>query len=288
MRPVSATAVLLGIAVACFGWLYGAAAVGLFQQWTSGGDDSYGLLIAAVAIGIAWRRRSAFVAAAFNDSVLPGLCTLVAGIALYLAGTLAAEIFLVRISAIAVAAGTVRVVAGRRSLRVVAPVLIFLLLAIPLPALVVQRITLPLQLVASRMAAAMLAGLWIPVVREGNLLTLNSGALEVSQACSGLRSALSLGALGVVMAWHSARPPGARVALVTITPPIAILTNALRIAVTGFAADTWGFRYASGTWHTLIGWLTFSLAVGVLLGAHRLTDLWAERNPDVARQALVA
>jgi len=289
MRSAHASAVVSGIGAACFGWLYGDVAIGLFRQWTSSGDQSYGLLIAAVALGVAWQRRSQFVGvAAFDDPVLPGLCVLMVGIAVYLAGNLAAEIFLVRISAVIVTAGIIWMIAGRRSLRVVAPVLLFLFLALPIPELIVQQVTLPLQLVASRMAAATLALVSIPVTREGNLLLLRSATMEISQACSGLRSALSLGALGVVMAWYSARAAGARVALVAITLPIAILTNALRIAVTGFVIETWGYRYGSGAWHTMIGWLSFTFAVGVLLAAHRAADSWAERRPTVARPAVAA
>jgi exosortase len=130
-------------------------------------------------------------------------------------------------------------------------------------------VTLPLQLVASRLAEALLAVAGVPVFRDGNLLVLPSATLEVEQACSGLRSLVSLGALGVVLAWATERQAGCRIAIAGSALPIAIVANSLRIAATGVAVEMWGPQAASGGWHTFTGWLTFVAAVAALVGVQR-------------------
>jgi exosortase len=125
-----------------------------------------------------------------------------------------------------------------------------------------------LQLVASRIGETTLTAAGVAVFRDGNLLELPSTTLEVADACSGLRSIVSLAAIGGLLAWTEPSWPR-RVALVTATVPIAIVMNGLRIAATGLACETWGARAASASWHTLGGWLTFLVSVFALMWLQR-------------------
>lgn len=254
-----------------WGWLYFDTGTALVSQWLSSADASYGLALAAVALALAWRRRATFVSA-INPSAPPtlGIAILSFGIAVYLAGALGSDIFLTRVSSVLVIAGVTCFLAGPSASRIMATPLIFLLLAIPPPSLVVTALTLPLQTIASRIGETTLMAGGVSVIRDGNLLRLPSTTLEVAEACSGLRSLLSLGALAVVLSWATERSWPRRAVIVAAAVPIAVVVNGLRVAATGFACELWGPAAAADPWHTLTGWLTFAAAMGLLVSTGRL------------------
>lgn len=265
-RSPALTAALIASATIALATLYAGTMAGLVTEWMASPDASYGIILLAVSLLIAWRRRRMFVQAANAAArAHAGFVVLLIGLCLYLAGLLGADLFLSRISFIAVLAGGLWFVAGARAVRIMAVPLLFLLIAIPLPALVVNTITLPLQLAASHIAESSLAAVGVPVFRDGNVLTLPSTTLEVAEACSGLRSLVSLGAIGIVLAWATDGSSWRRGSLVLLTVPIAILMNGLRIAATGIACETWGPQIASGGWHSFTGWITFVASMFVLM-----------------------
>jgi len=261
------------VLVATIGWLYAATGAALVSQWWYDPDESYGLALVGVAAVLIWRRRTLFLCKR-NPQSPPalGLAMLVAGVMLYLVGNLGADIFLTRVSFVLVVAGTVCFLAGPAAARVMAAPLVFTLLAIPLPALVLTAVTLPLQLLASRIAGTVLMLAGTPAVRDGNLLRLPSATLEVAEACSGLRSLCSLGAMAVLLAWATERSWTKRAVIVAAAVPIAILMNGLRVAVTGLACEVWGRIAARDPWHTLTGWLAFAASLALLLAVRALLD----------------
>ncbi len=267
--------VLLALSMA---WLYGATLRGLVSEWLSSADASYGVVLAAVAAAVIWRRRAIVVRELNAHSAgIPGAAALICGLALYLIGQLGADVFLTRISFVVVLAGGIWFLAGARAARTLAAPLLFLLIAIPLPALIVNAVTLPLQIVASRIGEVALSAAGVAVFRDGNLLELPSATLEVAEACSGLRSIVSLAAIGGLLAWAQPSWPR-RAAIVAASLPIAIAMNGLRIAATGLACETWGPRAASGAWHTFSGWVTFVLSVLALAQLHRLMSVHDSRT----------
>jgi exosortase len=269
-----ALAVLVALAI---GWLYAAVASGLVAEWASSPDASYGIVLAAVALLVAWRRRQAFGQAIDPaGAAAPGAVVMLSGLAVYLAGQLGADLFLTRVSFLLVVTGAFWFLAGARALRTLTAPLVFLAIAVPLPALVANAITQPLQLTASRIAEASLTTMGVAVFRDGNVLELPSTALEVAEACSGLRSIVSLAAISVLLAWMEPSPPR-RLAIVAMSLPVAIVMNGLRIAAAGLASEAWGPKAASGSWHTFSGWITFVLSVFVLVQLQRL--IARERTP---------
>jgi exosortase len=272
-------------------WLYGATLAALGAEWLSSADSSYGIIVIAVAGAVAWQRRRAFAcacAASTGSRSGSAVVLLTAGLVLYLAGTLGADVFITRLSFVVVLTGALAFLAGAGATRTMAPPLLFLLMAMPLPALIVNAVTLPLQLVASRLAEGLLAVAAVPVFRDGNLLVLPTATLEVEQACSGLRSLVSLSALAIVLAWATERRPGRRLAIVASALPIAIVANGLRIAATGLAIELWGPQAASPGWHTLTGWLTFVAAVAALIGVQRVLHVLMARRRSWTPGAVAA
>ena len=187
----------LAIAIAS---TYAAVLAGLVHQWTSDDNYSHGFFVVPLALYFAWERRQSLAAATITPR-FAGLLTIVASLLVYLAGVLGAELFLTRVSLIGVIAGTVLFLLGWAHLRILAFPIAFLLLMIPLPAIVFNQIAFPLQLVASQMGEGVIALTGVPVLRDGNILHLPSRSLEVVEACSGIRSLISLLMLAIVLGY---------------------------------------------------------------------------------------
>jgi exosortase len=173
---------------------------------------------------------------------------------------------------------------GPEHARILALPLGVALLAIPLPAIIFNRLAFPLQLMASRVAEVALSALSVPVLREGNLIFLSTATLEVAEACSGIRSLMSLLTLGIVYGYFTETSIVRRVLLATAMVPIAIVANALRVAGTGFMAHVAGSAAADGFFHFFAGWLVFMAAVMMLFLLQRLLRLASSshRTPDLA------
>jgi exosortase len=139
---------------------------------------------------------------------------------------------------------------------------------VPIPAVVYNRITFPLQILASEVATVSLDFLGIPVLREGNVLHLADTSLSVVEACSGIRSLLSLTFLSLVYGFFFESRIWIRVALFLATVPIAIVANAGRVTLTGLLSE-YKPELAEGLFHTASGWVIFMIALAVLLAFHQ-------------------
>jgi exosortase len=240
----------------------------LVSQWASDENYSHGFLIVPFAVYFAWARRASLAAAPLHPSFL-GLAIVGGSLILLIAGLFGAELFLARISLIGVIAGTILFLLGWHHLRLLAFPIALLILMVPLPALVFNQIAFPLQLFASRIGELVLTTAGIPVLREGNILELSTTRLEVAQACSGIRSLVSLVTLGVILGKLNEPRRWARVVLALAAVPIAIVENAARVAGTGLAAHWVGPEAAEGFVHTFSGWVMFVLAFALLLVTQR-------------------
>jgi exosortase len=240
----------------------------LAAQWAADENYSHGFLVPLVAGYLVWERRAPLRRCAVR--VCPwGYGVLLAGIILLVLGQAATFGYAARLSLLVVLAGLVLFLAGPQVLRVAAFPLAYLLFMIPPPAVLVNRIAFPLQLLAARLATGSLDLLGVPALREGNIITLAPMRLEVTEACSGIRSLVALLALGVIVAYagHTWWLPRVAVALSAV--PIALVTNAARIALTGVLVETVGPRAGVGFYHAFSGLAVFVLAF-VLLAAESL------------------
>jgi exosortase len=256
-----------------FAVLYRDVMLKLIHDWYNDENYSHGFLVVPVAAYFAWERRTRFLAAAWKPSFL-GFVIVGLSIGLLVGGILGAEVFTTQISMLGTVVGSVLFLYGPGPLRIMAFPILFLLLMIPIPAIVFNQITFPLQLMASRFAENSLSILQIPVLREGNLIHLPNITLEVVEACSGIRSLVSLLTLGIVYSYFMEQRVWARIVLSVSTVPIAILANGLRVAGTGIAARYFGPAAAEGFFHTFSGWLVFVNAVIMLFLVHQTTRLF--------------
>jgi exosortase len=278
MRPRSPGLVFAIVATGLsFLLLYGQVLVRLARDWMEDDNYSHGFFIIPLALYFVWDRRDRLTSATVAPSG-PAVIVVFGGLGLLLAGLLGAELFLTRVSIPIVAAGAVAFLLGWRVLRVLAFPLAFLLLMIPIPAILFNQIAFPLQLFASQVGEAALSSVGVPVLREGNVMTLARTTLEVAEACSGIRSLISLLTLGIVYGYFIDPRGGVRAVIALATIPIAILVNGARVAGTGVAAHYYGAEAAQGFFHTFSGWLVFLVAfLLVFVVAHVLLRLAPRR-----------
>lgn len=262
----AATLMLLSFAVT-----YRGVIVKLVRDWSTDDNYSHGFLIVPLALYFVWERRQRLQAALRRPSTL-GVLLVLGSLAMLAAGVLGSELFLTRFSMLGTITGAVLFVYGWEHLRLALLPILFLLLMIPIPAIIFNQIAFPLQLIASRFGELTLTGFNIPVLREGNVIHLATTSLEVVDACSGIRSLISLLALGIVYGYFMEGRMWVRVFLALATVPIAILANGLRLAGTGVAAHYYGGEAAEGFFHSFSGWLLFLTAFAMLFILHRL--LW--------------
>lgn len=257
----SARTVGFVLTAAAFALLFYEPAATLFRDWLNLPEASHGLLLAPVSVWLAWRRGIRPDAAPDRVS---GLLLLGFAVLVRYLSALAAEPFTMAGSMIlALLALVVYNFGFRQILSWWLPVLL-LCLCVPLPELIVQAIALPLQFRASRMGAALLQMRNVPVLLAGNVIRLPGQELFVTEACSGLRSLTALISLGVLLGGIVLRTPLARVLIIALAIPIAIVINGVRVFLTGFLVYFVSPALGQGFMHLTEGWLLFLVSFGSL------------------------
>jgi exosortase len=244
---------------------YATIVAGMAQDWHLDPNYSHGFLVPVIAGYFLYQRREELAAAPVRPSHF-GLPVMLASLALLVVGIAGTEYFTMRTSLVFLIAGIVLYCFGWTVLKVLALPIGFLLFMVPLPYIVYDAAAFPLKLFITKASVFVLKAAGVIVWREGNILMFPQTILEVADACSGLRSLMSLLALGVAFAFISQKTFLKRTVLVLSTIPIAIVTNMLRVIVTGFLAQYYGAAAAEGFFHEFAGMAVFALAMVLLFG----------------------
>jgi exosortase D (VPLPA-CTERM-specific) len=265
--------------------LYAGVLKKLGFDWWSDENYSHGLLIPIVIGIILWLDRDAIRAAVRKPAPMAGIAATVAALLLLLAGTLGAELFTTRISLVLLIAGCILYLFGSRLIWLLAVPFALLVLSIPIPQIIFNRIAFPLQIWASQIAVWGIRLFDVPALRKGNVIEIlprggiETISLEVVEACSGIRSLMTLVTLALILVYFT-RSDGPRLgfanmpardliragALMMAAIPVAVLTNAARVAAIGYMTHTQGRQATGGFWHDASGWMVFIVALGLLLG----------------------
>ena len=269
----------LGVMLALLAWLYGPILWRLARQWLSDPNFSHGIFVPVFALFVVWQKRKEIreITPAPSWSGLP---ILVGGLLMLVLGVLGAELFFSRSSLLVVIAGLVILFWGWPTFRAVLFPWACLILMIPIPALIFQKVTFPMQIFASKIAAALLPLAGVPVYREGNIITLPNKPLEVVQACSGIRSLLTLITLAIIYGYLLEKRKSIRILLALSAVPIAILANSLRIVGTGLLVQYWDPDKAEGFYHTFQGLLIFVVSLAMLFVLHNLASRFWPKSPE--------
>jgi exosortase len=247
--------------------LYHHIAFKLVHDWLNLPDYSHGLLIPFFALYLVWDKRRALEQLPVRPS-WAGLPLVLFGLAVLIIGIFGADLFLSRISFIILTIGLVWTLLGPVFLHQLRFFFFVLVLAIPFPTLIMNHITFPLQLMASKVASAMLPWAGVPVLREGNVIELPAMKLEVAEACSGIRSLMSLFTVAVIYGYFLERGALRRTILAISAIPIAVAANAARIFGTGLCVQYWDPDKALGFFHEFSGWLMFLVSLSCLYVIH--------------------
>lgn len=290
--------------VAAVLFVYATVLVKLGGQWWVDENYSHGLLIPFIIGYIVWSERARLESATRRPSLVWGGVLVTGALLMLWAGTAGAELFMQRTSLVVMLAGITIYFWGWHILRLALVPLLLLALAIPIPAIIFNQIAFPLQLFASRCAVWAMRAFDIPVLRQGNvieLMPLNSTVtkkLEVVEACSGIRSLMTLLTLAVVFAYFT-HPRGQQggglraslkrygtwrsAILVLSAVPIAIITNAGRVSGTGILARYYGTEVADGFFHEFSGWVVYIVAFMLLFALGWVLDKFGGRNKKSSR-----
>ena len=242
----------------------------LFAQWMSDPNVGHGVFVPFVAGYIAWQSRSELLANPPSTNWW-GLALVAYGSFQLMIGTLGAELFRARTGFLVSLIGMILLLGGTQSIRVLAFPLFLLFFMVPIPGIVFNQITVPLQLVASQVAETGLTVWGLPVLREGNILELPSQRLSVVEACSGIRSLLSLSFLALVYGYFFDSKPWMRAVLLVSSVPIAVVANASRVALTGILSE-YNPELAEGFFHSVEGWVIFLISLTMLVVAHHVIN----------------
>jgi len=242
----------------------------LADQWYRDADYSHGFLVPVLSAFLIWQRRDKLRQIPRRPS-LWGLLVVLMALSLLFLGSLGAELFLARFSLLCTICGLIAYFCGWAILRAMAFPMAFLLFAIPIPVVVYNEIVFPLQFIASKFATWTLERLNLfPIMREGNVLILPGMSLEVVEACSGIRSLMSLLALAAGFGYVAERSIWARWVLFLAMVPLAIISNGTRVMITAIMANYMGRQAAEGFMHEFSGWVIFVVATVLFLGFYGL------------------
>ena len=284
-------------------FLYSSVLANLIRQWWSDDNYSHGLIVPFVIVLIIWQERDRLTRQIRQPEIVVGSAIVLIGLLMLFAGTLGAELLTQRVSLVFVIAGTVVYFFGHRILGYLSIPFLLVLLTIPIPQIVLNKLAFPLQLLATRVAHAGISLFGISSSRKGNVIDLvpyggtTSVGIEVVEACSGIRSLITLISLAVILVYFTrtsqAATPGTvsvffkdrdfwrGAILVILAVPIALVTNATRVLATGLATYLYGEGVTDSWWHDAFGWVTFLVGLVVLFVANSVLRTFLI-NPSVA------
>lgn len=299
---------------AALAFMYAGVLARLGQTWWVDENYSHGLLAPLIIGYMLWTERERLFAATRKPQTIIGAIGIIVALFAAWAGVAGAELFTQRMSLVLMLASIVVYFWGFSILRLVIVPLVLLALAIPIPTIIFNKIAFPLQLFASRCAVEAMRLFDIPVLRDGNVIELmplgglKTKKLEVVEACSGIRSLMTLVTLAVVFAYFTHprstnKGDGGWLAslrdfatwrsllIVLSAIPIAIITNALRVSGTGVLAHYYGTEVADGFFHSFSGWVVYVLAFLLLFGFAAVLDrgmkiILGKRTPTLARSSV--
>lgn len=241
----------------------------MVETWLGHSDNSHALLVPLISLYFLWEKREAIRLVPVQGSI-PGLTLLVASLAIYFVSYAGGIAFFARLMLVAALIGLLWSCLGTAMLRLLAFPLGFLFFMVPIPDTLLGMVAFPLQLAATRISAGLIQFCSIPVYREGNMLYFLQTQLEVAEACSGIRSIMSLTMLGVIFAYISPGSGWRKAVLILSAIPVAMLANILRVSGTGVLAHFFGDRVARGFLHEFSGLAVFMFGLALLFLIYRV------------------
>jgi exosortase len=246
------------------------------NQWATDENMGHGFFVPIFAGFVAWQHRNELLAEPRKSNAFGLIIVIFSGL-LSVVATLGAELFSARLSFVIALFGTVLYLGGTRWIKILLFPLVLLLFMIPIPAIIYSALTMKLQNLASELGELMIGMMGIPVFREGNILHIPSQPLDIAEACSGIRSLMTLLFMALIISYFTDKKVWMRWALLVATVPIAILANGMRVAITALLSEH-NTEWASGWYHEMEGFIIYFIDIIVLLAVHRLINVVAKKT----------
>lgn len=260
------------LAAVLFLWAYTPIFIWMWGRWFA--RDTYyshGILVPFVTLYFIWQKREEL--RKISKKRAPwSLALLAVGIALYLVSTILRIYFPSALSMLVVLVALILYFYGTKTLRAIAFPVFFLMFMIPLPLYMIVNISFQMKLFAATIAAKILNLLGLQAIRDGSVIKLHNTFVVVDDVCSGLRSLISLTALGSIFAYMINAPMYKRLLLFLTTIPIAVITNVCRVVLLSVFSETWGAEVTKGFLHDFTGFMVFALAFAMLYMIGRLLE----------------
>ncbi len=256
--------IFLGLVVVLLVILYAPIVPGMVADWYNDPNYSHGFLVPLISAYFFWEQREKLALVEIKPCGF-GLVVILGSLSLLVFGYAGTEYFTMRSSLVFLVAGIIIYCYGWEVMKVVALPVGFLLFMVPLPYIVYDALAFPLKLFITKVSVISLKSMGVVVWRDGNIIQFPETVLEVADACSGLRSLMSLLALSVAYAFLMLTGAFRRFSLILLAVPIAIVTNMMRVIGTGFLAQYYGAAAAEGFFHEFAGMAVFVMAMVLLV-----------------------
>jgi exosortase len=247
--------------------LYLQVIISLVGDWWADSNYSHGFLVPLVSAYLVWKKKDKLKFLERKKSYF-GFLILLLGLGIYIVGTAGAEYFSARFSLVIVLFGLVYYLNGKEWAKELLFPIGFLVFMVPIPNVIYYAIAFPMQMLSSKLTQYVLHFIGLPSIRQGNIIHLPNYSLEVAEACSGLRSLVSLLALGAFFAYitfpkkpNTGKSDLKRGILFLSVFPIAIAANIFRILITAIGAYVVSPKLAEDFLHKLSGLVVFLISV---------------------------
>jgi exosortase len=267
------TNILIGLLLSVFGIVFWKTFYQLIKYWYSSEDFSHGFFIIPISLYIIWQKRDALEKLELEKFTL-GRILSVFSLLLFIAARLGNIVTLERYALVLFVAGSVAYLFGARFFKLIIFPILFLFLMIPIPSQIYSAATIPLQLLVSKISVALLYGMGYPVLREGNIIHFPNHVMQVVQACSGLRSMLSLFTLSLIFGYFTLNSIFLRTIMFIASVPISIIINVIRVTIMGISLHRLDLDLTVGKGHTFTGVGIFVCALLILIILQRLLLRW--------------
>ncbi len=244
----------------------------MWERWFS--RDSYyshGILVPFVTLFLIWQKKEKLAQLPYVASRWPWVL-IISGFILYFFSSMFRVYFSAGISMILVLCGIVLIAYGQRVFQEIAFPIFFLIFMIPAPMVVITNLSFKMKLFAAQIATHILNSIRIPAIRDGSMIRMRHAVVVVDDVCSGLRSLISLTALGTIFAYWLKGNTAKKIVLFLSTIPIAIITNVFRIVFLSSVSEIWGSERAGGLVHDISGFSVFFLAFLLLYAVAKLLE----------------